>query len=954
MNRHALAAVFVTGAVLAGAGAPRAATQLGAVEGSVVDAQSGHLVAAGAIRVDVRCGAVKRAGLVDRVGRFRVAALPTGACALTTTGANYAPAALGISVTADAITTVLVQVSTQAYMAKLRADPQQMRKHMRFQFAGAIAADEARGAGAVNEGMAEAVDRSVVAPAPLAAPMAMPPRKAAPRPPMAVPAAAVARPMPATPMIQAPPGFAADPARQGAPADARRARIAGKRAADEPMLPQPDNGWAVVRVFPVPAYTRGYEGPRTDFRETVYWNPIVETTASGDADVAFTTSDAITAFRATAEGFAGGAAGTGQLTFQSRRPLTLDARLPVEATAGDTIRLPVTLTNETDEPLDAALTAQFGAQLRLTGTAPPTQLRVAPRSRQTVVFPLDVVATDGSADLAIQVTARGLADELKKTIRIVPRGFPIDAAASGTAHGGSPARHSFELAGALPGSIRATVTMFPSPVAAMTEGMAGMIREPGGCFEQTSSTNYPNIMILGYLNSSDAADPALIQKTQAVLDHGYKLLTGYETPDKGYEWFGHNPGHEALTAYGLMEFADMAKVYDVDRKMVDRTADWLMSRRDHQGGFLRSDQALDSFGRASPATTNAYIVWALAEAHRAQNLGPELAAQTALGARTADPYLLALAANTRLASAPRDADGVAMARRLAALQAKDGSFPGARETITMSGGESLAIEATALSVMALIKASPASEFEPQIRAGTDWLNTKRGGYGAWGNTQATILGLKALTAYSEHARQIAAPGSATLIVNGRDAGTIAFDKGRREALIWDKLAGLLTAGKNTVELRLDSQAALPYTIAIEYRSAQPASSPTTKISVTTQLLKSQARMGDGVTLRVRVANTTAAGVPMTLARIGLPGGTVFQTWQLKELRDKGAIDFYETRPREVILYWRALPPSAQKDVDLNLLAQVPGTYEAPASSAYLYYTAEDKAWAPSVKVEVEK
>jgi hypothetical protein len=93
---------------------------------------------------------------------------------------------------------------------------------------------------------------------------------------------------------------------------------------------------------------------------------------------------------------------------------------------------------------------------------------------------------------------------------------------------------------------------------------------------------------------------------------------------------------------------------------------------------------------------------------------------------------------------------------------------------------------------------------------------------------------------------------------------------------------------------------------------------------------------------------------MTLARVGIPGGLTFQTWQLKELRDRGAIDFYETRPREVILYWRALAPGAKKDIALDLLATVPGSYEAPASSAYLYYTAEDKAWAPSVKVTVDK
>jgi alpha-2-macroglobulin-like protein len=712
--------------------------------------------------------------------------------------------------------------------------------------------------------------------------------------------------------------------------------------------------WAPVRVFPVPQYARGYDGPRTDFRETIYWNGNVVTGADGSAEVSFVASDAITSFRATAEGVsAGGVPGSGTLAIQSKLPLTLDARLPLEVTSGDEIGLPVTLSNDTDGALDATLDARFGAAFQLVRAPATGKLRLAAHEKRTLVFPLKVIASDGSADVELALTTLGLKDELKKTIRVVPLGFPFEVSAAGTARPGTAARHDLDLAGALPGSIRATVTMYPSPLAAMTKGMEAMIREPGGCFEQTSSTNYPNIMILSYLGSNDATDPALVQKTQGTLDRGYKLLTGYETTQRGYEWFGNTPGHEALTAYGLMEFADMAKVYDVDRKMVDRTADWLMSRRDGKGGFARNALALDSFGRAGEITTNAYIMWALAEARRTAGLDKELAVQRQLGGETADPYLLALAANTNLLAAPGTAETAAIVKRLVAKQGKDGSFPGARQSITMSGGESLAIETTALATLALIKASPNSELEPQIRAAIDWLNARRSGYGQWSNTQATILGLKALTAYTEHARQMQSDGAATLVINGEPAGTIRFDKGRKDALVWSELSAL-RAGPNTIEIRLDGQAALPYSIAIEYRSARPQSSPSAAIAVSTHLDKEQLRMGEGVKLRAHVENTSSSGVPMTLARVGIPGGLTFQTWQLKELRDKGAIDFYETRPREVILYWRALAPSAKKAIALDLLAAVPGSYEAPATSAYLYYTAEHKAWAAPVKVAVDR
>ena len=41
------------------------------------------------------------------------------------------------------------------------------------------------------------------------------------------------------------------------------------------------------------------------------------------------------------------------------------------------------------------------------------------------------------------------------------------------------------------------------------------------------------------------------------LEEGYKHLLTFEAKKGGYEWFGSDPGHEALTAYGLMQFSEM-------------------------------------------------------------------------------------------------------------------------------------------------------------------------------------------------------------------------------------------------------------------------------------------------------------------------------------------------------------------------------------------------------------
>jgi hypothetical protein len=139
---------------------------------------------------------------------------------------------------------------------------------------------------------------------------------------------------------------------------------------------------------------------------------------------------------------------------------------------------------------------------------------------------------------------------------------------------------------------------------------------------------------------------------------------------------------------------------------------------------------------------------------------------------------------------------------------------------------------------------------------------------------------------------------------------------------------------------------------VEYRSTQPASHPETVVALETHLARPDLKMGDAVRVTVTLRNRTEKGQPMTLARVGLPGGLAFQTWQLKELVDKKVVDFYETRAREVILYLRQMAPGELRVVPLDLVAAVPGDYTGPASQAYLYYTDDQRVWASPMQVRI--
>ena len=139
---------------------------------------------------------------------------------------------------------------------------------------------------------------------------------------------------------------------------------------------------------------------------------------------------------------------------------------------------------------------------------------------------------------------------------------------------------------------------------------------PYGCFEQTSSTTYPNVLALDYLRRTKQSAPSVEATAQQYIHLGYQRLLSFEIPGGGFDWFGNPPANRTLTAYGLMEFADMARVHEVDPKLIQRTRDWLLQQQLPDGSWEPEQHQLhedptrvgNDLDRLS---TTAYIAWAV-------------------------------------------------------------------------------------------------------------------------------------------------------------------------------------------------------------------------------------------------------------------------------------------------------------------------------------------------------
>jgi len=691
------------------------------------------------------------------------------------------------------------------------------------------------------------------------------------------------------------------------------------------------------------AHSARATGRRDDFAATVLWQPLLVTDADGRAELGFDVSDRVTTWSVTADAHGNGRVGQARTTFVSTLPFHLEARLPVEVSDGDQLELPVALTRDDGTSAEVELRVAIRGALHVTDGS--HQVATLRDGKGRVRVPVQVRGVEPAAIEVIAVDGRSR-DRVRQDVRVVPRGFPQARAASGLLAG--EATCTLPLPAGARG-VRARLRLFPSPLATLREGLDGMLQDPHGCFEQASSTTYPNVLVLSYLETTGDVLPDVAARAHDVLGKGYTLLTGYECTQRGYEWFGRDPGHLALTAYGLLEFTDMGKVRAVAPEMVARTRAWLMAHRDGEGGFADSGRGLHSFGMAPPAVNDAYALFALLHAGTpAADLGPELARARARAATTGDPYELALLACAL--NAAGDETARAAGARLAAMQRDDGSLVGSTTSITGSGGDDLAVETTALAALAWMD-DPTQTARVETALG--FVQGKRNACGTFGATQATVLALRALTAYAAGHRVRAAAGTVRVTVGGAEIAVLPID-GSETAAVDVDLTHALHAGDNLVRVVRDGDGeAWPFAADLAYHTDQPADDADCPLRLAVDLAAARVGEGDVAGIDVALANDSDRGLPMVLAVVGLPAGLEAPARVLDDLKQRGLVDFYEVAGREVVFYWRGMAPHESKRLHLDVVARVPGRSTGPASRAYLYYTPGSKRWARPLQVDVE-
>lgn len=689
--------------------------------------------------------------------------------------------------------------------------------------------------------------------------------------------------------------------------------------------------YSIAKRFYVPKYRSTETEERSDFRETVYWNSVIQTDKNGKAVVEFYNSDATTTFRAIAEGIAyNGQVGRTEKTYAAQTAMSIDAKIPPYLTVGDKARIPLVIKNNYSEALTIAIELKVPQHMTV-GTY-TSSLTLDPDSAKKILVPVEAIA-GMKGNIQFTMTSQYGKETLLLPISAVEKGFPVIETFSGN----STKQHQFNINKMVPNSLKANLKLFRNLEGQLLDGIESMLREPYGCFEQTSSTTYPNIFVLKYLKESGKSNKEIEKKALDYIQRGYQRLIGFETSQDGFEWFGKTPPHEALTAYGLLEFTDMKEFINVDEQMLKRTKKFLLDRRDGQGGFKLTSGGYDRFASVPNKIANIYIVYALTEAGIGNEIKNEYRTAVQKALQSGDGYQLAMMA-LAASNMKSEKDYRLLMYELQKLY-QSSDLPSETSVVNSSEG-SLKVETLSLYALALMR-----EQTPQAGVVANLISKilAQKCYYGYGSTQATVLALQAIVAYKKLVGKVAESDSIVFTINGQKV-TEAEDMGT-----------VLVEGNNTFTAQYNSEReSIPYNLEVAYNTFTPPNAEKAEIRLTTKLSTQKAKPGETVRLAIEVTNTTSKPEPMTLAKIGIPAGLSLQPWQLKEIMEKNKVAYYEIFDNYLVFYWMGLGAKETKKLDLDLKADIEGNYKGKASNVYLYYTPEYKNWNEGLEIEIKE
>lgn len=686
---------------------------------------------------------------------------------------------------------------------------------------------------------------------------------------------------------------------------------------------------------------------RSYFPEALYINPEIITDQDGIASITIPLADSITTWRmAMLASTTHGALGSANSSLKVFQDFFVDLDLPVTLTQGDRVSIPVAVYNYSGARGEVSLNLQPEEWFSLVDDVADKSVTVDSARVGGSQFTLEAQRI-GKFKLTLSARMNGeanRADIVVREIEVVPNGREQSMVFNG--HMENTVRHELNFpATSIPDASKIFVRLYPGPLSQVIEGMDSILRMPGGCFEQTSSSTYPNVLALDYMKRTKKLTPEVHAKAEGYIANGYQRLLTFEVPGGGFSWFGQTPANKILTAYGLMEFYDMSKVYDVDPRLISRTQEWLASQQQLDGSW-KPDTSFINEGATNRFNSDvlritAYVAWSL---ENTGYMGPavEKAKQFIAGHMSAklDAYTLAVIANFAVDyGKDREFTRHAMQLLLDARTEKDEqAWWSADETGVYSTGASASVETTGLAVQALLKWGEASG---TARKAMTYIASKKDAAGTWGTTQATIMALRALLLATEKGAADV-QGTLQVLLNGEPVEKLTLTRENND-LLHQFVFKPLDSKANVVEIRFEGKGGLAYQVVGSYFLPWDEKPANEALSIDMAYDRTHLAQDDIATATATVKNNLPKPANMVMVDLGIPPGfdllsEDLQTYVEKSASQKsGRLEKFSLTATQAILYFDSIGAGDTVTLRFRLRAKYPIRARTFQSRVYEYY-----------------
>ena len=318
--------------------------------------------------------------------------------------------------------------------------------------------------------------------------------------------------------------------------------------------------------------------PNKRIKIVSYWSGIAKADGSGEANFEFDIPQFSGEIRLMAVAYKNESFGSTEANMKVADPIVLSTALPRFLSPGDTVNVPVTITNTTSKNTTADATLSVTAPLLAAG---PLQQSVELKANSEARVVFKIIASPAISTGKIKVEVKGMgekfADETDITVR--PPSTLQKVTGSGTIAGNSAQKITIGLNDFIPGSGDYKLVVSRSPALRLANQFAYLVEYPYGCTEQTVSAAFPQLY---YGDLADLFNTGKGSKTSANfnIQEAIRKIKLRQLYNGGITlWDGEGTEHWWASVYAAHFLIEAQKAgYDVDNGLLLTLLNFLNSK----------------------------------------------------------------------------------------------------------------------------------------------------------------------------------------------------------------------------------------------------------------------------------------------------------------------------------------------------------------------------------------